>query len=171
MAAPAARQAYRSLAKIWHTDRLVDHFMAQKLAPQKSTAINEASRQPSAFPSGTDAETHSGARSGEAEEARKRAAKESKAQEEAAGRARRAAEARAREEEIRKAAEARARERACLREETHRRAEEQARRSQARLKTLLYDDVVIALTGHEIRTNRVILPLVAIGRSLGFVRG
>lgn len=136
----AARHAYRRLMKMWHPDRFANDAMTQKLATEKSKAINDAYQRLTAFLSGTCTESPSLAESVAAEEAGMRAAKEAKAQEEAVGRAKRAAEARAREETIRRAAEARAREQARLKEEVRRRAEEQARQAQARLKALSYDD-------------------------------
>ncbi len=166
----AARQAYRRLMKTWHPDRYADDAMTHKLATEKTKAIDEAYHQLSAFLSGAYPQPRSRAGLSAGDEARTRAAKEAKAQEEAAGRTRRAAEARAREEAIRRAAQARAREQARLREEAHRRAEGQARQAQARLSALLYDDVVMALTGHETRTNRISL-MGTIGRTFGFLRG
>ncbi len=131
-------------------------------------AINDACHQVAALLSGTCTESRPGAVSGAAEEAGSRTAKEVKAQEETARRARGAAEARAREEAIRRAAEARACEQSRLRDEAYRRAQEQARHAQARLSALLYDDIVVALTRHETKASRV-LPA-AIGRSLRLLR-
>ncbi len=132
--------------------------------------INDAYHQLSAFLSGTCTESHSGSESGTPEEARKRAVKETKAHEEAASRASRAAEARAREEAIRQAAEARVSEQARLREITHRRLEEQARQTQVRLRALLYDDIVMALTDQNTRTNHFTSLVVRFGKSFGFFR-